>query len=107
MNWTEIKEKYPKGWGKWLDTLADIYIAEGIIANDSDLFDFFDEQGIYISINKLWEHAEFDWGFELSWEDKRQLEEYDWFENGKSYKLRKEAEEQAFMKAFSLLEESL
>jgi len=46
MNWKEIQEKYPKGWAK-LDPFG--LLASGAdYLNPRDLYDFFDEQKIYI-----------------------------------------------------------
>jgi len=45
MNWKEIKKKYPKAYksfGNWINRYA--------YNTDRDLYDFFDEQGIPVSV---------------------------------------------------------
>lgn len=127
MNWKEIKEKYPKGWDKllqWRNYLeinedanwkqTDYYGELGHFFNDGihtfmrefakfnirDLYDFFDGQRIYIGIDyhyaigiERWFSIYFTWG-------KMDYLKIDHF-NG----TRKEVEEQAFLKAFEILEE--
>ena len=114
MNWNEIKEKYPKALtclakmfdkdisDKGLDSLVSVL---EMAWQDRDLYDFFDEQGIYIGIiyqyyyNTLdtCDHYYFDWEIMFGVDDKiisSDVEE----------STRTEAEEKAFEKAFEILE---
>ena len=98
----EIKEKYPKA-GELLvkrynidESLVDIrYFVEDYLGRN--LYDFFDEQGIIISIwatlNFLGKHT----GFRIKID----------FTDVKDYKTRALAEEKAFTKAFEILESKL
>lgn len=98
MNWNEIDNKYPKAYkefGNWID--KDGY------DTDRDLYDFFDEQGIYIHIYNTRILA---WYWEIEEYRNGRLYNED-IECPISYKSRKEAEEQAFLKAFFILEEKL
>jgi len=120
MNWKEIKEKYPKGWNK---LVGFVRTRLGIIWNDEyniwtvyddimsyslfrDLYSFFDEQGIYITlgfdIDLGTEICSFDeWAYDIGTQfGLSAISEYD-------HATRKEAEEQAFMEAFEILEEQL
>jgi len=106
MNWKEIKEKYPKAWEKackWGFAEGwDTELEEGEMTFDfypMNFFYFFDEQGIHIEIeydpnfngkSPLWGWLIYD------------LEGY--VDNKIGFNSRKEAEEQAFLKAFELLE---
>ena len=108
MNWNEIKEKYRKAYLlmiKQLDSkrLLDINAEP---RNIRDLYDFFDEQGILIIIDKDWEYMYSDdmerrylktWNYEISQEPFY----------GDSYETRTEAEQAAFEKAFEILERRL
>ena len=89
MNFNLIKEKYPKS-----EALID-----KCIRTDRDLYDFFDEQGIYINIVR-WEEAEV-WAYRII----IGIKEYISFEI--THPTRTEAEEQAFLKAFEILEDKL
>ena len=92
MNWTEIKEKYPKS-----EALID-----KCIRTDRDLYDFFDEQGICIGLcvtmhqlkDKTQYYADFCIDNFLAFETENQ-------------DTRTEAEEKAFEKAFEILENKL
>ena len=68
------------------------------------LYDFFDEQGIYIEISS--NYGEQFW-FEIF--NDQSLIGYNWDKKGDdiAYGNRTEAEEQAFMKAFEILEDRL
>ena len=97
MNWTLIKEKYPKidkRLTKWVMSKGDMYSF-----NDRDLYDFFDEQGIRIAI---YIDKEF---YNYSLND---IEGYMFAidDEGVSHS-RAKAEEQAFLKAFEILEDKL
>lgn len=106
MNWQEIKEKYPRSYNL-------IYQQAREYANvlyESPirwLYDFFDEQGISVTID--WSHSEkptigIDWYYEITdFGLPAQI-----FECVNVYAgNRTEAEEQAFLKAFEILEEKL
>jgi hypothetical protein len=94
MNWKEIKTNQPTAYAK--------YLKYPFPVNARPLFDFFDEQGINVFID--WMPDQTGRGIEylykiLDWE----------CQQGDSgpYPTRREAEEQAFTKAFELLEEKL
>ena len=117
MNWKEIKEKYPKGYDSakmwWIDEAGlsqfqDFNPCSGVNVNDRYLYDFFDEQGIFINVVRMWYfedtienslHEFFDWEIivEREFVSDSEVEE----------PTRTEAEEQAFIKAFELLEQRL
>ena len=92
MNWIEIKEKYPKS-----EPLID-----KCIRTDRDLYDFFDEQGIHISV--YYSDCEF---FECSiFNNQGDIAGWDYLETNE-FETRTEAEVKAFTKAFEILEEKL
>ncbi len=102
MNWNKIKEKYPKallswlGWKYGVDSLGDWEVIASICLGKSDtrfLYDFFDEQGIYISLH----HLEDEFVYEI--EDGKDLNS-----SGEYESTRTEAETRAFEKAFEILE---
>lgn len=107
MNWQEIKEKYPKAF-ELLDESVDIFWEKDREANKCRfLYDFFDEQGISIIIE--WSHSEnptidIDWYYEITnFELPAKI-----FEVNNVYAgTRTMAEEQAFLKAFEILENKL
>jgi phage-related protein len=120
MNW-EVKEKYPKAFKLWLKfenyeaepvvvdysrDNQDIYLADSenqttFLCYVRDLYDFFDEQGIYIvPIQIIWKN-EVMWEYRIG--NKKTIQEF----RSQMYDTRTEAEEQAFLKAFELLEEKL
>ena len=77
--------------------------------SDRDLFDFFDEQGIYININLSYVSDEGFWfEYEIDTFNKKtdccSMDESDYEEPYKTT-TRTEAEEQAFLKAFEILED--
>ena len=90
MNWNLIKEKYPKS-----EALID-----KCIRTDRDLYDFFDEQDIIIEIGYFSEVGEFSYATY-----KYALPNGVSLDSGYGYKTRTEAEEQAFIKAFEILED--
>ncbi len=108
MNWESVRRKYPKAFDKYSEWLEDpteiteygflVYIEmndKHTIVNGRYLFDFFDEQGIYITIKYRYGipvEKSFIWYIE-SWYD--------------THTTRTEAEEQAFEKAFEILENKL
>ena len=105
MNWTEIKEKYPKAYDSLLEWEPIIDISVWIYFKDRNLYDFFDEQELIIEIG-----VEYGKDCEDYW--------FEWFINlkgtggadylgHKCYKSRSEAEQAAFTKAFEILEEKL
>jgi hypothetical protein len=106
MNWKAIKEKCPKALQEAIRT------GEWFIDNDGDvcscgngprvLYDFFDENDIYIGIDVGRYVGEKHMNYEYSiWETE------DCVEMSKCYLSRFEAEESAFTKAFEILEERL
>jgi len=119
MNWKKIETKYPKAFDKFFiwfkgDPEAAMTKKEFLEVNDiivmhgdiRELYDFFDEQGIYISM-WIW-YVDDDgkgtdipvfkpsiggMGIDMLYPD--------------GYKIRKEAEEVSFLKAFETLENQL
>jgi len=106
MNWIKIEEKYPKSW-KLINNTDDRMAAVrlGIKGfNNRFLFDVFDEQEIHIEINKYYhKDGGLRWCYEIS-----NILDYN-LDNSLStvYKIRTEAEEKAFKKAFPILENKL
>jgi len=105
MNWKQINEKYPKAnslFSEWIDKRGLINFV------DRDLYDFFDEQGIFIQ-SEIEYTREID---ELNNNPHYCIEEwyYDIHDHSLSlasdypFKSRTEAEQAAFEKAFEILE---
>ena len=109
MDWTKIKENFPKAHTeakKWWIGEADLSqfepfeLCEGVNVNFRYLYDFFDEQDIYVEVYPVNIDINFramDWSYDISNES---IEVY-------GYKTRTEAETEAFEKAFQILEERL
>ena len=106
MDWIRIEKKFPKGYELVKEWLGD----EGIECI-RDLYDFFDEQRLHICITKdpqarnYWQTYIWDCTAE---EYKDSF--YHWIKDGQGFPVfstRTEAEEQAFEKAFQILEERL
>ena len=108
MNWDKIKEKYPKAFDKYSEWLEDpteiteygflVYIEmndKHHIVNRRYLYDFFDEQGIIISI---YHDPEDLWQYDIN---DREVN------TAVGIKSRTEAEEKAFEKAFEILENKI
>lgn len=126
MNWKEIKEKYPKVWNEliqfkdefgrvfvYLYYRYELCIKEDYCSNDfhlRELYDFFDENEIYITITADYYGINEYHPLEYSG-DKEDV--YYWInvnwvhEDNVEYKTRTEAEESAFEKAFEILEQKL
>ena len=128
LQWNLIKEKYPKAFKpfhQWLkDTAsADYWENFGKDLSDCDdrmLYDFFDEQGIYINIleagiltGKIKDYTNFRWVMTTGFKTDRDAGKW---ESSSIYNhdypldkkvTRTEAEEQAFLKAFEILEDKL
>jgi len=100
-NWRQIENKYPKAYALWMQ--FDSPEAK-ICVTYRDLYDFFDEQGIYVAITTLLKpHTDdstrfFEWDIDI---------EYETFMDYELYNTRQEAEEAAFLQAFEILEEKL
>ena len=97
MNWNKIKEQYPKS-----EALID-----KCIRTDRDLYDFFDEQGIYIDVqpNLITPDLINKRKLKFSCEVYTNQGEFLYEECGKTFwDTRTEAEEKAFEKAFEILE---
>ena len=104
MNWKIIKEKYPKAYKEgqdWWVAHAEIYEPAFLFnIGNRFLYDFFDEQGIYIEILKMFDgNYTTPTGFYFYIDDYTR-DEY-------SADTRTLAEEQAFIKAFEILEDKL
>ena len=108
MNWTEIAQKYPKGYNKLSDDYLGVFGPDDIFPYEDfylrDLYDFFDAQGIipYLEFNveeQLWFYwvvlkypdGHYSGGGAGGWKPEE----------------RKKAEEAAFLKAFEIIEEQL
>jgi len=99
MSWQEINKKYPKAWNIYMNWFSEQNYGENLdFAFNRDLYDFFDEQGIYINTEVAVETLHCNWFYNISG-----IKIYS--EGG--YKARKEAEEMAFTKAFEILENKL
>ena len=105
MNWQEkfvqiIMKQYPKSIALMRGNFKSSQIWKlQYMSNPRLLYDFFDEQGIYINIAR-WEEAEV-WAYRII----IGIKEYISFEI--THPTRTEAEEQAFIKAFEILEDKL
>ena len=108
MNWEEIQKKCPKGWKKlenWSGTgdwlihciIGDSFVSNNRFTNLRDLYNFFDENKIYIRITPVFDSGK-DIIFVASVFDEFNNYELDEFET------RLEAEKAAFNKAFEILE---
>ncbi len=119
MDWNKIKEKYPKAFNKmlqgqcWFSELDDYDTLQispkeepDLLINERDLYDFFDEQGIYINIcthKSIYDEPD---KFTISWYDIF-LNKAENIAHDGNYYSRTEAEEKAFEKAFEILEGKL
>ena len=101
MNWTLIKEKYSKAF-ELMDMSFDIFWEKDREANKCRfLYDFFDEQGIIIDIAPTFsKEVDGKTEFYIDW----WIDDIPVAESREHYKTRTEAEEQAFLKAFEILE---
>ena len=101
MNWNEIKEKYPKAYEKyamWHNYKNPNRIIKKRECDDRDLYDFFDEQGLCITV-RPWNLRLDKWLYTI-WnidEDTTLI----------AHPTRTEAEEKAFVKSFEILEARL
>lgn len=101
MDWKHIKSKYPEAYykyGVWADNemILDYFAPDINKVNLRHLYDFFDENEIYISI--------------LHRDSLKTIPPYQWKIRGdisEGYHSRSLAEEVAFTKAFEILEEKL
>ena len=99
MNWDEIKEKYPKAWFELKSW--NYQILDNPFGEDQRLFYFFDEQGIIIVLSYIkgdvvdwWDYSIYQYGVVV-------------INSGESLHHRTTIEEQAFEKAFEILENKL
>ena len=104
MNWNLIKEKYPKAYKEgqdWWVAHAEIYEPAFLFnVGNRFLYDLFDEQGIVIGIEVLY--------YDGFWFTPTITVMWDTDTNMKiGSQSRTEAEEQAFLKAFEILEDKL
>lgn len=125
INYAEIKEKYPKAFEALLyrwnqpDGDGDASVAQLVLDGDNfgwncspweefddrDLFDFFDERGLDISILSHFDSSE---GFVKGQRTYTfQVLNFDLYKVAWSYNTRSEAETAAFTKAFEILESQL
>ena len=96
MNWNEIKEKYPKAFENLFE--SGMYHFDG---HPRDLYDFFDERGIYVDVRPFYYDQLFFITGILTFVTDVAI---DWTEKADT---RTEAEEKAFEKAFEILENKL
>lgn len=110
INWNEIEKKYPKGFNLWWEFegfLNSNITQQEFLEEDNangmvyfisyrDLYDFFDEQRIYIFPLRT-EYHQKGMGFGYEIQHEARYRQY-------GFKSRKKAEEQAFLKAFEILE---
>lgn len=128
MNWREIKKKYPKAYRKlrkwvylldptWYNNISEQYDNKSdaryefiqtlnnhtdcVFNQHRDLYDFFDEQDLIIQIHY---NREFSFSTLLYTNYDPYNGEYFYYRH---YKTRTHAEQEAFTKAFELLEERL
>ena len=97
MNQKKIKKEYSKAW----NLLKESELFNSPFYVRRDLYDFFDEQGIYCSV-----YPEFDRNNNVKWYWAIDIIEED-IHTDKFFIFRQEAEEQAFLKAFEILENHL
>ena len=96
MNWTQINKKYPKATKKafnWRSFLKE---------HERDLYDFFDEQKIFIEISLFCATNFKNWCYDIIFSGSLFSDFVETHINS-----RKEAEQQAFEKAFEILERQL
>lgn len=94
MNWNIIAEKYPNAWKLYQQSGEDFRES-----NDRDLYDFFDQQGIYGTVKF---HIKDSWFYDLETDDKKHYPYH-----GPCKKSRSSAEEEMWTKQFNILEERL
>ncbi len=106
--WKEINEKYPKALQSARLLLSTIDYPNdpdcGGIDNIRDLYDFFDERGIFIRVK--WStatHTEIRWRYILRLNNKSLYEK----SGSTKYQIRTEAEKSGFMKGFEILNDRL
>jgi len=122
MNFDKIKESYPKAWerlSEWLSTTeVECFVSLSVngyrvgetqelsrLKNDRDLYDFFDAQGIYVSVSPKLKSGgklrEFTWYIDMAGSHfaSMALNEF--------HLSRTAAESAAFEKAFEILENKL
>ena len=100
MNWKEIRDKYPKAaeaHKKWTKGYYNINVEP----DNRDLYDFFDENGIFIRVDFEFNEDGLEWAYYINRPNFRKTYVGDY------YKSRKEAETEAFTKAFEILESKL
>ena len=126
MNFEEIKKKYPKAFKKFrnYELLGSSFFCEDLTDrkdlmwrwrnkllinyHDRDLYDFFDKQDIIVQTAKLLTTNKIKWGWVISVVYRLTEDDIDsnaYYSERYSYTSRIEAEEEAFMKAFELLED--
>jgi len=93
MNWKEIKQKYPEAWEEFLDSKHFDRL------EPRRLYDFFDEYGIHVGIDKR-----LPWSYWIE-TDEDEFGEHEYYEYG-NYDTRTKCEAEAFEKAFRILEKN-
>jgi len=114
MSWQEINKKYPKAWNIYMNWFSEQNYGENLdFAFNRDLYDFFDEQEIFIWIGPEIQYTREidendnnphycidDWGYDIH-------DHSYTLASGYECKTRQEAEQAAFEKAFEILENKL
>ena len=107
MNWKDIKESCPKAFKYAIDNSIHVMHTSIQLGQTRNLYDFFDENEIYILIGKnLLRGSEYfpdsDWWWNVT------SGEATWIQaHSSSYDTRTEAEQGAFEKAFEIMESKI
>ena len=111
MNWKQISEQYPKAWEKWFgkNKLSFEHKSFGYdyLSSDRDLYDFFDQEGIIVQVDYMMGERNFSYSIYILPKEINFAILGDLSGFNKHWSTRTEAEQQAFTKAFSILEERL
>lgn len=111
MNWKEIKERHPKSWRQIKNSrlfVDKIYFDDdGVVTIHSEwdrhLYDFFDENEIYVDVSAKCALDDSTWFIGYVWALEPDVNEY----IEKEDQSRKVVENAAFLKAFEILEGKL
>ena len=127
MNWKEINKKYPKAFDlffEWFkgDPKAGVTKKEFLEVNDivimygnlRELYDFFDEQEIWITVYRMSKKDGFGWGWRIDEDIKGKFKKRNIYfprplinDSDIVLLARTDSEEAAFTKAFEILEEKI
>jgi len=116
MNWKEISKKYPRAVSKAVLSIPTIdtpgHPDYGYPKYLRELYDFFDEQGIYIEVDLDYDDSgnNQDWIYAIHQVKNNEPIDrlyYSFIDNDNTHPTRKDIEGAAFIKAFEILEEKL